>query len=52
MNTNIVSPVTLRLDPKLAYGLKLLARKRHQTVSKLLRQIIKDAIEGKYGDGV
>ena len=44
--------VTLRLEPKLAYGLKLLARKRKQQVSQTTRQLINDAIAGKFGDGL
>jgi hypothetical protein len=46
------SPCTFRLDPKLAYGLRLLARKRHQKVSQTLRWIIQQAIDGKLGDGL
>jgi hypothetical protein len=43
--------VTLHLDPKLHYGVTLLARKRKQRLSETLRQIIDGALSGKLGDG-
>lgn len=36
--------ITVRLDPKIRYGLELLARKRHQSISKVTRWVIEYAI--------
>jgi len=52
MADQINNTVTLRLDPKLYFGAVLLSRKRNQTLSKTLKQIIDDALAGKFGDGV